>query len=362
MELSCEVNPLLEALGYLGARANGCTLRRLGERLQARSADYAARFAAESAPLEQLTRALDAEVDIPEETLTRLFGDIKGFPYNTIGSYSPAFLLVYPLLGRSDEGAEAVFARLRALTPDEAAGNIMTTLSLNEQESAGGSTELVARVLALTIPSESRLALLELHQNYRALLPEIIDCLSAALRALHARQDTLRALGEQFQREVAALGCEDYLRQSSSLALTPGQPYHLLPFLLGPDTNLSIERRDGSTLIYCGVLRLALRRILAANSDHAQTFDVLRVMGDRTRFDILCYLCEHPASYGQQLCERFGLAKNTIHHHMSKLVNAGLVSCAVEGNRVYYTADRERLARTLRSMHRLLLGTDGGAL
>ena len=326
MEILHEINPALEALAYLGSRANGHTLDRLEERLQARGVRKAEPFHRASAALRELLQDLDAEVSVPAETLQRLFGDIKGFSYSTIGSYSPAFLMI--------------------------------SLSLEEQSgpAAGAAAKLVSRVLALTIPTESRLALLEIHQNYRTLLPEIAACLRPAIAALETESGRIQEIIEAFCREVEGLGTESYLRETSSLAITPEVHYHLIPFLMGPDTNLSMEQEDGSVLICCGVMRLSLRRTLAENSSASQVYDAIRIIGDKTRFDILCYLRDHPAVYGQQLCNHFGLARNTIHHHMSKLVNAGLVTCLVEGNRIYYTTDREHLSYLLNQQRQLLIG------
>ena len=70
--------------------------------------------------------------------------------------------------------------------------------------------------------------------------------------------------------------------------------------------------------------------------------ELYRLLGDPTRFDILCYLCGHNA-YVQELANRFGLSRNTIHHHMNKLVECGLVQCTVNGNRMYYSLDSETI-------------------
>ena len=340
MEILHEINPALEALAYLGSRANGHTLDRLEERLQARGVRKAEPFHRASAALRELLQDLDAEVSVPAETLQRLFGDIKGFSYSTIGSYSPAFLFFYPMLSRRQD-FETLMQQMERLTPDETARNMMISLSLEEQSgpAAGAAAKLVSRVLALTIPTESRLALLEIHQNY-----------------LETESGRIQEIIEAFCREVEGLGTESYLRETSSLAITPEVHYHLIPFLMGPDTNLSMEQEDGSVLICCGVMRLSLRRTLAENSSASQVYDAIRIIGDKTRFDILCYLRDHPAVYGQQLCNHFGLARNTIHHHMSKLVNAGLVTCLVEGNRIYYTTDREHLSYLLNQQRQLLIG------
>lgn len=96
MEILHEINPALEALAYLGSRANGHTLDRLEERLQARGVRKAEPFHRASASLRELLQDLDAEVSVPAETLQRLFGDIKGFSYSTIGSYVRLFCSSIP--------------------------------------------------------------------------------------------------------------------------------------------------------------------------------------------------------------------------------------------------------------------------
>ena len=156
MEILHEINPALEALAYLGSRANGHTLDRLEERLQARGVRKAEPFHRASAALRELLQDLDTEVSVPAETLQRLFGDIKGFSYSTIGSYSPAFLFFYPMLSRRQD-FETLMQQMERLTPDETARNMMISLSLEEQSgpAAGAAAKLVSRVLALTIPTRT---------------------------------------------------------------------------------------------------------------------------------------------------------------------------------------------------------------
>lgn len=84
-------------------------------------------------------------------------------------------------------------------------------------------------------------------------------------------------------------------------------------------------------------------------------YDAFKLLGDRTRFDILCYLRDHSA-YGQELSTHFGLSRNTIHHHMSKLATHGLVRCVTDGNRVYYSLDQEAMEILLERQKRLFCG------
>ena len=97
MEYLPLLNLLLEALAYLGRRAAGNTIQRLTERLQSNGVTDLARFRQRLAPIETLMNELDRQLPIPEEELQSLFGNLAGFPYNTIGSCCPAFLLFYPM-------------------------------------------------------------------------------------------------------------------------------------------------------------------------------------------------------------------------------------------------------------------------
>ena len=60
-------------------------------------------------------------------------------------------------------------------------------------------------------------------------------------------------------------------------------------------------------------------------------------------------------AYGQELAVRFGLSRNTIHHHMTKLLAAHLVKCTVDGNRVYYRVDEKSVSRLLDRLSELLM-------
>ena len=108
-------------------------------------------------------------------------------------------------------------------------------------------------------------------------------------------------------------------------------------------------------IIYCGVLQDFLRNLLQTDgTSKNHIFRCLHLLGDQTRFDIFCYLLEHPA-YGQELSDHFGLARNTIHHHMNKLFDAGLVTYMVKGTRVYYSIDKDHFSNLLDQQRQLLL-------
>ena len=150
---------------------------------------------------------------------------------------------------------------------------------------------------------------------------------------------------------------ENYLREITSLTQREGEHYRIYPMILGPDTKLFLDcpQADGSVVIYCGVLRqLLLRLVSETQGNVSQLCEAFHLLADRTRLEILLYLRDHPA-YGHELADHFGLARNTIHHHMNKFYNAGLVTCTVEGARVYYALDKEHLRSLVEKQTMLFL-------
>ncbi len=364
MRYTATPNLLLEALAYLGAKANGYTFSWMEDRLKSKGIQDMSILQQHAMPVANLTQRLDREVSIPQEKLMRLFRDLDGFPFNTTGLYSPAFLLFYPVLGCYDNNLSALLAYLQALSPDHTGRHML--LSLNLGDSIGPTADdcadlFMSTVLSLTIPPESRLSLLETHRHSRALVEEIGSCLYPVLNVLEHSQEEIQQLSDRFGQELEQLGYETFLRKTTSLVITEDARYNLRPFIFGLDTNLTLEQVQGSpeVVVHCSVLIHYLQQLFAsAKGPETRVYDAIRLLGDRTRFDILCYLRDHPA-YGSEISEHLGLARNTIHHHMSKLLNAGLVTCTVDGNRICYVTNKDHLGSLLSQQYRLLVGGQG---
>ncbi len=185
----------------------------------------------------------------------------------------------------------------------------------------------------MSLPAETRLALLELHKNYRFVMQESVQCLYTAYAVLEDMGPKLQTLTDSFTWEIHTIGSEAYTQEISNFHIDPNVPCRIQPLLMLPATYLFINTlgADGHLVVYCGILRYALRNMeLSAEIARNQIYESIRLLGDRTRFDIFCYLKDHPA-YGQELSSHFGLARNTIHYHMSQLFKARLVRCTVEG-------------------------------
>jgi len=89
--------------------------------------------------------------------------------------------------------------------------------------------------------------------------------------------------------------------------------------------------------------------------------ELLKALASEPRREILHILGGSMAEPGKTCCgpdelcgcklsDRLGLAPSTISHHMSVLVDVGLVSARPEGKWVYYALRRDVLAEAARSI------------
>jgi ArsR family transcriptional regulator, arsenate/arsenite/antimonite-responsive transcriptional repressor len=94
---------------------------------------------------------------------------------------------------------------------------------------------------------------------------------------------------------------------------------------------------------------------MGASLTKAKLDELLKALASEPRREILHILGASTAEHGKTCCgpdelcgcklsDRLGLAPSTISHHMSVLVDAGLVSARPDGKWVYYALCREVLA------------------
>ena len=205
MEFHSGLNLLLEALAYLGRRAGGYTTERMLDRLRERGVEDTGTITRLLCPIAELTKKLDRELDVDEERLSFLFGNLPGFPYNTIGSYSRGFLMVYPAVSRFRGSCADSLAFAKGRSTGVLAGDLAMMLDLGEEPELTGE-ELSLRILSLNVPAESKVAVLELYHNGLSLLDEIMDIVSRVVRMLEDRIAAMDRCCGDFVSLVRELG------------------------------------------------------------------------------------------------------------------------------------------------------------
>mgnify|MGYP004463762433 CR=1 FL=1 len=360
MDYSPKLNLILEALCYLGLRANEAGRQAREERFLTKGVGSLAEFRAIYAPYQALRQKMDRLTGLTEDAVKPLFTDLLSDPYPTGGCFSAPMLLLLPLACCHTGDLDSFETQALACTPDQMARNILISLDLShllEDTDENPESVLLRYLLSSDLPKSARTSLAAVLKNHHAILEKTIPLLRHTADALERLAPELEDLVGNLTREVDAVGCETCLHETTSFPAGYSIS-HLRPLVFDPSTNLCLDSPapDGSYTVYCGVLRPALRHMqIDAQATLDQIYECNRLLGDRTRFDIFCYLQNHPA-YGQELSKHFGLARNTIHHHMSQMFKAGLVNCTMEGTRVYYSIDKDRFNRLLEQQRVLLLG------
>lgn len=87
--------------------------------------------------------------------------------------------------------------------------------------------------------------------------------------------------------------------------------------------------------------------------DAQQVIRTMKLLSDKSKFEILCRLNKEPA-YGNQLAKEMNLTAATISHHMSTLIAEGLVTIQMVEKKVYYQQDKEKLKKILERSWELL--------
>lgn len=354
MEYQNRINPLLEAVAYLGRKAAGNTWERMEEQIRKKGIDPSPTFLSTMESMKILTGHLD-QICASDDVLS-LFLNLDGFSHNTIGSASRAFFLLYGFLENFDGDFDRILRRSQEMTLSERAYHIALALDMQEDcDPARIEPDGFMRmVLSLSIPDAGKVAIMETYQHFPQLIAQLAQPMTQILSVIQQQQETLQQLCDVLQEKLTDVGCEAYLAANSSFTPAENTHYIMRPFVFGLDTDLTTDYISDHVCIYSGILRQELLSMLSRlRSSRDSLFDAFRLLGDKTRFELICYLSEHSA-YGQELSQRFDLSRNTIHHHMSKLSDCGLVRCTADGNRVYYTLNRDTVKRLLEYQKELL--------
>ena len=291
---------------------------------------------------------VQAAYDLTQPGLADLFERKESYKAN----YTLAGAMIVPYL--PDIGG-TMAARFRMLSGDaqnrQAASVLLDALDGYTHETgdvSGDFAQFLLHLDELALPAEAKYNMVKRYHGYAqnlALLGTALDDVSAIIRPL------LKPLQKSFAVEMAQLKaacCGDALTVSpvtgQQLRFPPGQNIDVIPVMLSTQIEFYGLPDPASS---CGHLmwglpmpRLAeLREAVRTQSQP----EAMRLIVEKTKFEILRAICEKPL-YGGEIAARLGITSATVSHHIADLTSCGLISVAPEGARVYYSANKEKLA------------------
>lgn len=193
--------------------------------------------------------------------------------------------------------------------------------------------ELVQLLERIHYPTGARYAVIELWVNWDKHIAVLRDIIDRGVRLYREKYDVVRPLVERWrvgtEAAIAQKGIEAHLR---SFQLELNEDLRIVPCLF-QFSAISITALDeGDMTLFYGVL---CDFFVASSDPGDRLLPVLRALGDKKRLQIVLAL-RGKTLYAQDLIALTGLTAATVSHHISELVNAGLISVKKEGVRISY--------------------------
>ena len=95
--------------------------------------------------------------------------------------------------------------------------------------------------------------------------------------------------------------------------------------------------------------------IRLGQQDNRMISDALKMLSDKTRYQILVLLKERKSMSGVEIAEHMKLATSTISHHMTHLKNSGLVHEEPAGNTKYYSINTHCMKNCIETLEKTFL-------
>ena len=241
MKYIASPNLVLEALVYLGARANSYDQAYLESRLTSKGYQDLSRFRQRYAPFAALRQQLDAQVHVPEAHLKGLFVDLVSIAQNTGGAYPLPCCFFAPAACQCSGDLEQFLASMARRTPAQIARDILVSFDLSHllPPTADGCVELLQENLStLSLTTRGRSALMKAYRHYGTTLEHVSQCLRPVVAALEEMRPTLQRLAEEYSAQIADTDLETYLRKESGFQLKDDVQYQLRPLLISPSANI----------------------------------------------------------------------------------------------------------------------------
>jgi len=127
----------------------------------------------------------------------------------------------------------------------------------------------------------------------------------------------------------------------------------LLPILALPFSAV-INLSDKEDIIY---LNIFLQSLWESSDEHLpkdQLIPTLKLLGDKSKFEILLLLKDAP-KYNLEIAKHLGISAPTASHHMSSLLEKGLIELRKQDGKVYYSLRPNGIKELLVALEELLL-------
>lgn len=228
--------------------------------------------------------------------------------------------------------------------------------------------KIITYLMSMEVSKEEKWKLQTVFLNRKEHFPKIMSLIRRMIDFLEGYEKELADMAQEFYDYWSQVLAEQTLREYMQKRIEfnlPENPYGytLRPSLMIPNlTGIHISTEDDGSYKkqdegWIGVLFGDELDILSGEKElkvgQQQVLRTLKLLSDKSKFDILCRISDESA-YGNQLAKEMNLTAATISHHVNALMTEGLVTIQLEDKKVYYQLDKENLKKVLEECMRLL--------
>ena len=358
MNIYKNINPVLEVVHYFNRRINGSSISDTMLQLEHTYSDRQEEIHPLISRIIQIEFLLNSELMADFDRLSFFFRRLDGAANDDSIDFLPASLLLLDTVYHNFQGMDGIRSCLAEKSQNTIRREICTALSSDgiSPPDVSDLDALMEFIYTLPFPDEAKWRILDLCRHYFDYLDELLELLQPAVQLVEKNRplfdDLIRCCSQEqvFQDEFPA-----YNRSLIGFDISDYGCVEIYPMVLGFNaaTVVPPDSPSDPLRIYIGVLM----RLMGSNMvtiDIAELARSMKSLGDPTRLEMLCCI-KNQSTYGQELSNRFGVTSTTVYHHMNKLLMVGLAESKLEGNRVYFSMNRQGVSALIEQLKRLLL-------
>lgn len=353
-DIYSSINPVFDALVYLGNRADGTDMKVCYELLAKRRPFNKEEIAELMVPFFEFEKYMDNRIVVDNAVLERFFKrnepDVNVFSVSgNIASMIFGLLVSRKRFETAREAADAVskmdmidrFSSL--LTYVRKPYVIVKHVKTFE--------EFYQTLCELKVKSSLKWDCMDCYYNFSKYLSEITPILEATVDAIREWCDKGAVdiprisddYAENFLRQrIRKFGLNEEEIKDIPIYRSIAMPAHWEVEISIDDDNE--ENRITAITGYTGFLLQAMYGFQSSAISPECMVDAFKALGDSSRFGILSCLMERPM-IGRELAKELGLAPNTISQHLSKLIAEDLVTRKLEGSYTCYSVNSTKISK-----------------
>lgn len=360
VKLLSEPNIVYEAAMLLYDTANGISYRDRRAEFERSSVEVSDELITGLDTFARFTELIRDKSDVSPETLSHLF------TYRPELDSCLAFYILHDVFASPEPNFVADLEKISKMSKATFFANIYYLLlgrfpELQSKVSITSYSDIIKFISVLPISGELKWELTSFYNDFDSIKGQLAVTIGKIGKLFYDGYELVSHYTDWFianWRMSSAQDPEKYLRENYKV-LDGKDPdvLYVVPCSAASDRisyKMNYTEEQVTDFLYVGVLHSTVAEASESPFDDTKLIKTLKVMGDKSKFEILRILSEQP-KFGLELAGALEISTATISHHMSQLEEMDLVRTERDSNRVYYSLNRETVEYVTKNLSKIFL-------